>query len=287
MTGDDWLRILLLGLTPVVLFLAALILMDSYKLVTRRSVAAAIAAGAVAASVSFLLHRLLLARGLDEMLLRRAVGPLVEETVKAVWVIALIRSARVGFLVDAVILGFAVGTGFANAQFVVFDPALTLKDAAIAALKELLRDTLNEEADRLYKMAKRLSAFADLSRYFISDDDTPKWRIHPFQFEKFLYANGYNAALNYGDRTGSAYEDVARSRVMPGAELAALADVAPDAEAAIIAELATLDAADSSIIAGTDQTGLLRYNGRKELAAIEALQDDALDPSLPRSTARG
>ena len=52
---------------------------------------------------------------------------------------------------------------------------------------------------------------------------------------------------------------------------------------AIVAELATLDAADSSIIAGTDQTGLLRYNGRKELAAIEALQDDALDPSLDQS----
>ena len=176
-----------------------------------------------------------------------------------------------------------LGAGLANAQFVVFDPALTFKDAAIAALKELLRDTLGDEADRLYKMAKRLSAFTDLSRYLISDDDTPKWRIHAFQFERFLYANGYNAALNYGDRTGSAYEDVARSRVMPSAELAALADVAPDAEAAIIAELATLDAADSSIIAGTDQTGLLRYNGRKELAAIEALQDDALDPSLDQS----
>ena len=177
----------------------------------------------------------------------------------------------------------ALSTGLAHAQFVVFDPALTLKDAAIAALKELLRNTLDDEADRVYKMAKRLSAFTDLGRYLISDDDTPKWRIHPFQFEKFLYANGYNAALNYGDRSGAAYEDIARSRIAPGAELAALVDVAPDAEAAILAELATLDAADSSIIAGTDQTGLLRYNGRKELAAIEALQDDTLDPSLEQS----
>src|SRR5437016_12461203 len=143
------------------------------------------------------------------------------------------------------------GAGLANAQIAVFDPALTLKDAAIAALKELLRDTLNEEADRLHKMAKRLSAFADLSRYFMSDDDTPKWRIHPFQFEKFLYANSYNAALNYGDRPGSAYEGVARNRVTPDTELSTLVEVAPDAEAAIVAELATLDAADSSIIAGT------------------------------------
>jgi RsiW-degrading membrane proteinase PrsW (M82 family) len=112
-TAGDWLRIVLLGLTPVVLFLVALILMDSYKLVTRRSVAAAIGAGVAAACVSFLLNRFLLSRGLDETVLRRAVGPLVEEILKSVWVVLLIRAARVGFLVDAGILGFAVGTGFA------------------------------------------------------------------------------------------------------------------------------------------------------------------------------
>jgi RsiW-degrading membrane proteinase PrsW (M82 family) len=112
-TGGSWPLTLSLGLTPVVLFLVALILMDSYKLVTRRSVVAAIAMGVVAAGVSFLVNRFLLSRGLDENLLRRAVGPLVEEIVKAVWVILLIRAARVGFLVDAGILGFAVGTGFA------------------------------------------------------------------------------------------------------------------------------------------------------------------------------
>jgi len=190
---------------------------------------------------------------------------------------------RIMLVCGSLVLILAFGAGLARAQFVVFDPAVTFKDAAIAALKELLRDTLGNESDRLQKMAKRLSAFSDLSRYLISDDDTPKWRIHPFQFEKFLYANGYNAALNYGDRMGSAYEDVARARMTPGTELAALVDVAPDAEAAILAELATLDAADSSIIAGTDQTGQLRYNGRRELAAIEVLQDDALDPSGDQS----
>jgi hypothetical protein len=186
-------------------------------------------------------------------------------------------------IIGGSLMMLVLGAGLANAQLVVFDPALTLKGAAIAALKEVLRNTLSDEADRLYKMAKRLSAFSDLNRYLISDDNTPKWRIHAFQFERFLYANGYNAALNYGDRSGSAYEDVARTRIAPGAELEALVDAAPHAEAAIMAELATLDAADSSIIAGTDQTGLLRYNGRKELAAIKALQNDALDPSLDQS----
>ena len=43
----------------------------------------------------------------------------------------------------------------------------------------------------------------------------------------------------------------------PASELTQLAELAPNADAAIVAELATLDAADSTMIAGTDQTGLL------------------------------
>ena len=193
-------------------------------------------------------------------------------------------SRRRMFLTSATVVAvLSIGAGLARAQIVIFDPAVTFRNAAIAALKAVVLDTLGNEVDRLKAMAKRLSASTNLDKYLISDDDTPKWRIHPFQFEKFLYANGYNAALNYGDGTGTAYEDVARARRTPGSELAALVDAAPDAEAALVAQLATLDATDSTLIAGTNQTGLLRYNGRKELAAIEALQNDALDASFDQS----
>ncbi len=104
---------LAVGFLPVLLLLAALILMDSYKLVRRRSVALALLAGAAAALAALLLNRLLLSHGVDTIVLRRYVGPLLEETLKAVYVIYLIRSAHVGFLVDSAIVGFAVGTGFA------------------------------------------------------------------------------------------------------------------------------------------------------------------------------
>jgi hypothetical protein len=40
-------------------------------------------------------------------------GPLIEEVLKATLVVFLIRRKRVGFMVDAAIFGFAVGTGFA------------------------------------------------------------------------------------------------------------------------------------------------------------------------------
>jgi len=111
---------LLVGLGPVVLFLGALILMDSYKLVSWRSVAAALAAGVGSALVSLLVNRLLLQAGLNEMVLHRSVAPVVEESAKAVYLVYLIRSARVGFLVDAAIMGFAVGTGFALVENIYF-----------------------------------------------------------------------------------------------------------------------------------------------------------------------
>lgn len=134
-------------------------------------------------------------------------------------------------------------------------------------------------------MARRLSVVTNLDKYAISDDDTPTWRIHLFLGEQFLYANPYNAALNCGDGTGASVEEVARRREPPGSELAGFGEegLDPGTEAAIVAQLATLDAADSTIIAGTDQTGQLRYNGRKELAAIDALEGDTLDPSPSQS----
>lgn len=187
-----------------------------------------------------------------------------------------------------IIPGVAIGAlllsaGFARAQLVITDPAVTLRNTVIAVLKQQLLDRLTDEVDQIQKLAKRLSASTNLNKYALVDDDIPQWRIHLFLFEKFLYANGYNAALNYGDGAGSAYEDVARSRVQPGPELSNLAEMAPGAAAAVTAELANLDAADSSITAGTDQTGQLRYNGRRELAAIDVLQDDAVDPSQSQS----
>ncbi len=112
---------LLVGLLPVLLFLAGLVLMDSFKLVTRRSILVAIGVGAVAASICFLVNRqLLYGLHMNPTSLRRYAAPLLEEGAKALYVFHLIRSARVGFMVDAAIQGFAVGTGFALAENVYY-----------------------------------------------------------------------------------------------------------------------------------------------------------------------
>ena len=43
----------------------------------------------------------------------RYIAPVIEESAKAALLVALIASGRVGFLADAAVQGFAIGTGFA------------------------------------------------------------------------------------------------------------------------------------------------------------------------------
>jgi len=184
-------------------------------------------------------------------------------------------------LVAVTLLG--IGSGFAGAQIVVTDPATTIKNAAIAVLKDNVFDVLTNQATRLRKMAKRLSLATNLDKYAVTD--TPEWRIHWFIDDgTFLYANPYHAALNYGDGSGSAFTEVARERIAPGSELTGLGGEGDtNAFEVVASQLATLDVADSTIIAGTDQTGQLRYNGRRELDAIIALETDVVDPSPSQS----
>src|SRR5712691_222142 len=101
------------GFLPVLLFLAALRLMDSYKLVPRRMLLESLVAGALAAGIAYLANRLLLeVAHADRIMLGRFLAPLLEESLKAAFIAWLIRTEQVGFMVDAAICGFAIGTGF-------------------------------------------------------------------------------------------------------------------------------------------------------------------------------
>jgi len=102
------------GVLPVFLFLGALVLLDSYKLVALRAILLSVAAGAVAALASYWLNVVLRpALGLDVVRYSTYVAPVVEETLKATFVVYLLGRNRVGFVVDAAIHGFGIGTGFA------------------------------------------------------------------------------------------------------------------------------------------------------------------------------
>jgi protease PrsW len=103
-----------IALLPVLLMLALLQLMDSFKLVRLTSVLAAIAAGALVAILCLTLHAWLIdASGVDLWIFQRYISPVTEEALKATFVAVLLWQRRVGFLVDAAVLGFGVGAGFA------------------------------------------------------------------------------------------------------------------------------------------------------------------------------
>lgn len=101
------------AILPVALFLLALLMMDSFKLVRPRTIAVAMAGGAVSAIAGMVGNPALLVLGLGAGTMERLIAPAIEETLKATFVAAQIARRRVGFPVDAAIQGFAVGTGFA------------------------------------------------------------------------------------------------------------------------------------------------------------------------------
>ena len=104
----------LVGLLPVIGFLAALLYLDSYKLVKLRVVIAIVVAGVAVAYACYVLNGYALGvLAMDFTRFSRYVAPWIEELGKALVIVALVRANRIGFLVDAAIAGFAVGTGFA------------------------------------------------------------------------------------------------------------------------------------------------------------------------------
>jgi len=156
---------LLVGLLPVLIFLVVLVWMDSYKLLRLRTVLAVIAVGGLAAWAAMYLNGWLLdALGMRLQSYSRYVAPLVEEGLKAMIVIYLFRSSRIGFLVDAAIMGFAVGAGFAlienfhylqihgsasMAVWVVRGFGTAIMHGGVAALFAIISQTLTERQMRI------------------------------------------------------------------------------------------------------------------------------------------
>ena len=121
-----------LGILPVVVFLLALVLLDSYKLVRLRTVLVVLGLGAATALICLFLNpwldRLL---DLSSQSFIRYVAPLVEETIKGTMVAAALVRKRLGFLVDAAIFGFAVGAGFAAVENTYYFLALAEPDLPV------------------------------------------------------------------------------------------------------------------------------------------------------------
>jgi hypothetical protein len=95
--------------------------LDSFRLVSFRFALMTLLAGGALAALSYLINPLMmdvLGAGIGPY--TRYGAPVVEECLKAGAMIYLFARARVGFLIDAAIVGFAVGTGFALVENLYF-----------------------------------------------------------------------------------------------------------------------------------------------------------------------
>jgi RsiW-degrading membrane proteinase PrsW (M82 family) len=124
-----WIEIIV-SLFPVFMFLSALILMDSFRLITRRSVIQAILIGGILATICLSFSTWIVNETeINWQTNVRYLAPLVEEICKALFIIYLLQKNKAGFMVDAAIYGFAVGAGFAcveNIFYLQIKPHITL-----------------------------------------------------------------------------------------------------------------------------------------------------------------
>lgn len=103
-----------IALLPALAFLAVLLHYDSYKLVSIYEVMGTLLAGAMLAVVAYLVNGVLIDALQTEFLTySKYIAPAVEEIIKSSAMVYLFMRNRIGFKIDAAIMGFAVGTGFA------------------------------------------------------------------------------------------------------------------------------------------------------------------------------
>jgi protease PrsW len=137
-----WLRLALiqggLSILPVILFLFALELIDTYKLLALRRVLRSVAVGCGVALVCYGLNTAIYKLAVvSPALWARSGAPVVEEISKALFVVWLLRSNRVGFMVDTAISGFAVGAGFAVLENLTYIPDLHSSGLVTSAIRGL------------------------------------------------------------------------------------------------------------------------------------------------------
>lgn len=103
----------LLGLSPVLLLLAVLLYLDSWKLVDfSRILQLLVIGGLLATGARMINGEALNLTHLELPTYGRYVAPFLEEALKAGVLIYLFMRNRIGFMVDAAIIGFTLGAGF-------------------------------------------------------------------------------------------------------------------------------------------------------------------------------
>ena len=110
-----------LALVPVLLLLAIFVSFDAFKLMSLKEILVLLALGALAAVASYPVSgRLLDTLPIGFSNYSRFYAPWIEEFIKGAVIVLLFRFNRIGFKLDAVLSGFAVGAGFSVLENMIY-----------------------------------------------------------------------------------------------------------------------------------------------------------------------
>ena len=110
-----------LALVPVLVLLAIFISLDAFKLMRFGEILLLLVLGGIGAGIAWpIAGRFLDTLPIGFSSYSRFVAPWLEEAIKAAIMILLFRFNRIGYKVDAVICGFAIGAGFSVVENIVY-----------------------------------------------------------------------------------------------------------------------------------------------------------------------
>ena len=109
------------ALIPVLVMLGVFIWLDAFALMSRMEVLVLLLLGALGALAAYPISgRMLDTLPIGFSLYSRFVAPWIEEAIKAIVMIILFRLNRIGYKLDAVISGFAIGAGFSVVENILY-----------------------------------------------------------------------------------------------------------------------------------------------------------------------
>lgn len=144
------------SILPVFVFLSSLVFLDSYKLVSLRSIVFTIIVGCFAAGLSYYLNGgAMQSLHFEATRYSRYGGPVVEEIMKAAYVMYLFRARRVGFMVDAAIYGFALGAGFAFVENIYYLQSLAPTNVVLWTIRGFGTAVMHGGATALFAITSK------------------------------------------------------------------------------------------------------------------------------------
>ncbi|HZC38118.1 MAG TPA: PrsW family glutamic-type intramembrane protease [Sphingomicrobium sp.] len=110
-----------LALVPVLILLGIFVWLDAFKLMNGREIIGLLVLGGIGALAAYPVSGVFLDRlPIGFSIYSRFVAPWIEEAIKGVIIIALFRFNRIGYKLDAVISGFAIGAGFSVIENIIY-----------------------------------------------------------------------------------------------------------------------------------------------------------------------